>query len=94
MPDVMTVREVMDKLKCGKSTVYDLFNRGQLSGIRFGRAVRIHACSVAELMRPQVSPRTKKSPPLGADLKGDTRLPAIKKPARFANPDERPNVVK
>ncbi|MEY9849864.1 helix-turn-helix domain-containing protein [Streptacidiphilus sp. MAP5-3] len=43
MPDeLLTVPEVMTRLKVGRSTVYDLIRRRELSSITIGRARRIH----------------------------------------------------
>ncbi|MEY9940267.1 helix-turn-helix domain-containing protein [Streptacidiphilus sp. MAP5-3] len=43
MPDdLLTVPEVMLRLKLGRSTVYDLIRTGRLPSITIGRARRIH----------------------------------------------------
>jgi excisionase family DNA binding protein len=43
MPDdLLTVPEVMTRLKVGRSTVYDLIRRRELPSITIGRARRIH----------------------------------------------------
>jgi excisionase family DNA binding protein len=47
--EVLKVKEAMTRLHCGRSTVYDLFNRGELRGYRVGRrGIRIYADSITE----------------------------------------------
>ena len=41
LPKLMTVCEVAEKLKLGRSTVYLLIRRNELTHVRFGRAVRV-----------------------------------------------------
>jgi len=45
-PDVLTADEVVPLLRCSRSTVYALFENGQLEGFRVGDLVRIHRVSV------------------------------------------------
>lgn len=46
--DVLTVPEVMAKLRLGRSTVYDLIRTRQLSSFTQGRSRRIPAQAVAD----------------------------------------------
>ena len=41
LPELMTVREVAEVLELGRSTVYLLIRRKELTHVRFGRAVRV-----------------------------------------------------
>ncbi len=48
--EVLTVGEVKTQLKCGKTTAYDLFEKGELEGFRLGDGrggIRVYAPSVA-----------------------------------------------
>jgi excisionase family DNA binding protein len=61
--DVLVVKEVTDLLRCGKTTVYDLFESGDLKGFRVGGAVRIYRSSVDQYIsthsnRTAVKPST------------------------------------
>ena len=38
---LLTVREVAERLRLGKSTVYLLIHRGDLPAVRFGSSVRV-----------------------------------------------------
>lgn len=54
-PEILTVREVKDRLRCGLSTVYDMFKAGDLRGFRLkdggkGGGIRIFAASLEEFM--------------------------------------------
>jgi len=41
IPSLLTVREVAQLLRIGRSTVYQLLQRGDLTNIRIGRSVRV-----------------------------------------------------
>jgi len=43
LPNLMTVREVAEKLELGRSTVYLFIRRKELPCVRFGRAVRVRS---------------------------------------------------
>jgi excisionase family DNA binding protein len=74
--DILTAKEVKDKLRCGLSTVYDLFEAGELRGFRLKtggkrNGIRIYAESVSELMKrnanrakPAPAPEPQASTPL------------------------------
>lgn len=46
-PELLTPREVAERLRVSNWTVYDLFRKGELRGVRVGKAVRVFADSVA-----------------------------------------------
>ena len=51
--DVLTVKEVADRLKCGVTTVYEMVASGDLKGFRLGAGkggVRVLASSVEQLV--------------------------------------------
>ncbi|MFE3377612.1 helix-turn-helix domain-containing protein [Streptomyces anulatus] len=49
-PELLTVPEVMARLKLGRSTVYDLIRSGRLISITIGRARRIPADAVRDFI--------------------------------------------
>ncbi|MFH9582756.1 helix-turn-helix domain-containing protein [Streptomyces globisporus] len=49
-PELLTVPEVMARLKLGRSTVYDLIRSRRLVSITIGRARRIPADSVRDFI--------------------------------------------
>jgi excisionase family DNA binding protein len=65
-PEVLTAKEVAERLKCGVSTVYEMFEAGELRGFRLKTkktkgGIRILASSIAEMMernanRPPAKP--------------------------------------
>jgi excisionase family DNA binding protein len=55
MPEALTVKEVMEVLKVGKSTVYDLIRSRQLASFTIGRCRRIAVDSVAAYMRTRIT---------------------------------------
>lgn len=65
MSDILTAREVADRLRCGLSTVYDMFEAGRLTGFRAGKGrgtIRIHAKSVESVLNPPPTPTPTSSP--------------------------------
>lgn len=46
--DILTVKEVAALLRCSVAQVYRLVERGELSGFRIGRAVRVQKQSIEE----------------------------------------------
>jgi excisionase family DNA binding protein len=38
---LLRVEQVADRLACGRRTVYDMINRGELPGVNIGRFVRV-----------------------------------------------------
>src|ERR1700722_18770305 len=52
IPEVLTVKEVQQRLRCGLQTVYDLLGTGKLRGFRLGprKGVRVLVESLLELM--------------------------------------------
>ena len=77
---ILTVKEAAVRLRCGLSTIYELFAAGSLQGFRLrqGRGgIRIYANSVDQLMRrnanaaPEPVPERKSNPrPAAVTLKG------------------------
>ena len=60
-PNILTAKEAKDLLKCGLSTVYDLFEAGELRGFRLKtggkrNGIRIFATSIDELMVRNANP--------------------------------------
>ncbi|EFE74999.1 helix-turn-helix domain-containing protein [Streptomyces filamentosus] len=49
-PELLTVPEVMARLKLGRSTVYDLIRSRRLTSITIGRARRIPADAVRDFI--------------------------------------------
>lgn len=41
IPTVLTVNELMDVLRVGRNTAYDLVRSGQIKGIHIGKQIRI-----------------------------------------------------
>ncbi|MBW1599007.1 helix-turn-helix domain-containing protein [Streptomyces sp. JJ38] len=52
--ELLTVPEVMARLKLGRSTVYDLIRSHRLTSITIGRARRIPADSLHDFIREQI----------------------------------------
>ncbi|PGH49134.1 helix-turn-helix domain-containing protein [Streptomyces sp. Ru87] len=56
MPDeLLTVPEVMARLKLGRSTVYDLIRSRRLASVTIGRARRIPATALQDFIRHQLA---------------------------------------
>ncbi|MCC5032918.1 helix-turn-helix domain-containing protein [Streptomyces sp. WAC 00631] len=53
-PELLTVPEVMARLKLGRSTVYDLIRSRRLTSITIGRARRIPADAVRDFISHQI----------------------------------------
>ena len=47
---LMKVSEVAAELSCGRSTIYELVNNGELNPVYLGRSVRIPADEVASFV--------------------------------------------
>ncbi|MGI5511923.1 helix-turn-helix domain-containing protein [Streptomyces sp. CA-106131] len=54
LPSLLTVPEVMERLKLGRSKVYDLIRTKQLASITEGRCRRIPECAVAEYINARL----------------------------------------
>jgi excisionase family DNA binding protein len=52
--DLLTVPQVMTRLQLGRSAVYDLLRTGQLASITLGRARRIPAHALTDLIRTRM----------------------------------------
>ena len=52
--DLLTVPEVMARLKLGRSKVYDLIRTRRLSSITIDRARRVPAAAVQDFIRDQM----------------------------------------
>ena len=52
--ELLTVPEVMARLKISRSTVYDLIRTRQLASITIGRARRIPVCALTALVHHQL----------------------------------------
>ena len=53
LPDVLTVKDVQEILRIGRTQTYNLINTGQLPSIRIGSAIRIPKSALLEfLCRP------------------------------------------
>ncbi len=64
-PLLLRLTEVAEQLGLGRSTVYQLLQRGDLPCVRIGRSVRVPADALAEWVRERVeTPETR----LGGDL--------------------------
>jgi excisionase family DNA binding protein len=48
--ELLTVEEVAERLKLGRTKIYELMDAGELPSITFGRARRIPASAVAALI--------------------------------------------
>ncbi|MFH9226550.1 helix-turn-helix domain-containing protein [Streptomyces lydicus] len=57
MPDdqLLTVTEVMARLRLGRSTVYDLIRSHRLTSITIGRSRRIPVAAVREFVAEQIA---------------------------------------
>ncbi|MEY9871207.1 excisionase family DNA binding protein [Streptacidiphilus sp. MAP12-33] len=53
--EVLTVPEVMARLKVGRSTVYDLIRSRRLKSIKIGRCRRIPAASLNSYLAEQLA---------------------------------------
>ncbi|MDK1476996.1 helix-turn-helix domain-containing protein [Streptomyces sp. 549] len=53
--ELLTVPEVMVRLRLGRSTVYDLIRSGRLTSITIGRARRIPASALREFITHQIA---------------------------------------
>ncbi|MCX4779020.1 helix-turn-helix domain-containing protein [Streptomyces sp. NBC_01264] len=53
-PELLTVPEVMQRLKVGRSTVYDLIRSRRLISITIGRARRIPVDAVREFIDHEI----------------------------------------
>lgn len=49
----LTVKDVMRRLRVSRETVMQLLARGELTGFRLGRVIRIDPQSLARLLRRQ-----------------------------------------
>lgn len=47
---LLKIPETAEQLQLGRTTVYELINAGELRVVRVGRAVRVEAASVRELV--------------------------------------------
>lgn len=83
--EVLLAREVSALLRCGRSTVYDLFQAGKLAGFRVGDGVRIYRTSVDQYKTAQANHR---AVPLCAST-----LPSPAKSPRPRRPALRPSVI-
>ncbi|SOB84485.1 helix-turn-helix domain-containing protein [Streptomyces sp. 1331.2] len=52
--ELLTVPEVMDRLKISRSAVYDLIRTRQLASLTLGRARRIPAHALADLIHTRL----------------------------------------
>jgi hypothetical protein len=77
--DILTVKEVKDRLKCGLSTVYEMCDAKVLKSFKLKpgsrKGIRILASSLAELVVGRCEPETKPvlSPPPSPAKKGRPR---------------------
>ncbi|MGW3570280.1 helix-turn-helix domain-containing protein [Streptomyces sp. NPDC000941] len=53
--ELLTVREVMARLRLGRSTVYDLIRSRRLPSITIGRARRIPAAALRQFIDHQIA---------------------------------------
>ncbi|MFG2194457.1 helix-turn-helix domain-containing protein [Streptomyces sp. NPDC048639] len=53
--ELLTVPEVMARLKLGRSTIYDLIRSHRLASITIGRARRIPASSLRDFIAHQIA---------------------------------------
>lgn len=54
IPELLTVAEVMERLKLGRSKVYDLIRTRRLASLKIDGARRIPADSVRDFIRAQL----------------------------------------
>ncbi|MFD8222705.1 helix-turn-helix domain-containing protein [Streptomyces massasporeus] len=52
--ELLTVAEVMARLKLGRSTVYDLIRSGQLASVTIGRCRRVPALALRDFIAGQM----------------------------------------
>ncbi|GGV91745.1 helix-turn-helix domain-containing protein [Streptomyces massasporeus] len=52
--ELLTVAEVMARLRLGRSTVYDLIRTGQLTSVTIGRCRRIPAIALRDFITGQM----------------------------------------
>jgi hypothetical protein len=87
--DIVTAKAVKDRLKCGLSTVYDLFETGELRGFRLKtggkrNGIRIFAKSIDELMARNAN---RAKPALASEpAPSSTRPPAPPRRSTAATP--------
>jgi len=55
MENLLTIKEVMEKLKVSRITVHNLRRSGKLKSVQFGRAVRFRSDDVKDLIVKSVS---------------------------------------
>lgn len=53
LPNVLTVREVMDAARCSKSKTYRLIRTGQLPAVRIGRRLLVPRSVIVEMLTPK-----------------------------------------
>lgn len=85
--EVLLAREVSAVLRCGRSTVYDLFQEGKLSGFRVGDGIRIYRSSVESYKSAQANCPVALAPPK------DERPLSPAKLSRPRRPAHRPVVI-
>lgn len=51
LPLFLTVREIADVLRIGKSLAYDMVKRGEIGSVRMGRVVRVPRDSFLEWLK-------------------------------------------
>jgi excisionase family DNA binding protein len=64
--ELLTAREVKERLRCGLSTVYELLAAGRLKGFRLRGdkgGIRIYASSVARMIAGEAKPMAPPPPP-------------------------------
>lgn len=57
--DVLTVAEVMEVLYCGKNTVYEILNSGELAGFRIGHTWKIPKASIIDYIERKCSAKSR-----------------------------------
>jgi excisionase family DNA binding protein len=55
VPALLTVREVADMLRTGKTTVYSYVRSGELESVHFGGSVRIPVDALREFVKAQAA---------------------------------------
>ena len=53
-PDFLTVEEVAQMLRLGRSAAYEAVARGELPAVRFGRRLRVPRHALLRLARPDL----------------------------------------